>query len=54
MPLDKSQGREDNLMYKVSEGYNLNKNDKTYFDKFNVMDLFSAGRGMNTSASAYS
>ena len=47
MPLEKIKGREDNLMYKVSEGYNLESNDKTYFDKYNVMDLLSASRSLN-------
>ena len=39
--LHRGSGREDNLIYKVSEGYNLNENDKTYFDKFNIMDMLS-------------
>ena len=33
-------------MYKVSDGFNLETNDKTYFDKFNVMDLLSVSRSM--------
>lgn len=28
-------------MFRVSDGYNLDPNDKTYFDKFNVMDILS-------------
>ena len=39
------RGREDNLMYKVSEGYNLdNDEDKTYFKKYNINDIINASR----------
>ena len=41
VPLAMSRGREDNLMYRVSEGYNLESNDKTFFDKYNVMEMLS-------------
>ena len=47
IPLDKVPGREDNLVYKVSEGYNLEPNDKTYFDKFKIMDLLSFSKSVN-------
>ena len=44
IPLTKIRGREDNLMYKVSDGYNLEDAGKqTYFDKYNVMELLSIG-----------
>ena len=41
IPFSKFTGREDNSMFRVSDGYNLDPNDKTYFDKFNVMDILS-------------
>lgn len=47
--LSQIRGREDNLMYRVSDGYNLEKNDKTYFDKHNVMELINASRSLNSS-----
>ena len=44
IPLDKIRGREDNLMYKVSEGYNLkDASEQTFFDKHNIMELLSIG-----------
>ena len=49
IPLSKIKGREDNLMYKISDGFNLEDNDKTFFDKFNVMELLSASKSMNLS-----
>jgi len=30
----KLRGREDNLLYKISEGFNLDEDDKTYFDVY--------------------
>ena len=47
VPFASIKGREDNSMYRVSDGYNLEENDKTYFDKFNVMELLSVSRSMN-------
>ena len=35
----KTRGREDNLMYKISDGYNLETNDKTFWDQNNIYDL---------------
>ena len=32
IPYMKTRGREDNLMYKISDGYNLETNDKTFWD----------------------
>lgn len=51
LPMNKSLGREDNIMYKVSEGYNLNPNDKTYFDKFNIMEMLNLSHSMSTAKS---
>ena len=56
IPLALSRGREDNLMYRVSEGYNLEEKDKTFFDKYNVLDMLSSKSrsGLNsTSVSRY-
>ena len=39
IPYKKTRGREDNLMYNMTEGYNLEPNDKTYWDQNNVYDL---------------
>lgn len=48
IPLAKIRGREDNLMYKVSDGYNLEDAGKqTFFDKHNIMDLMSLNRDTN-------
>ena len=54
IPLAKIRGREDNLMYKVSDGYNLEDSGKqTFFDKHNIMDLLSLNRDVhNDSASS--
>ena len=38
-------------MYRVSEGFNLDSNDKTYFDKYGVMDLIQASRSMSSQKS---
>ena len=50
VPLSKIKGREDNMMYRVSDGYNLEKNDKTFFDKYNVGALLEVSRSMNASS----
>ena len=39
IPYAKTRGREDNLMYKISEGYNLESNDKTFWDVNNIYDI---------------
>ena len=45
VPLAKIKGREDNLMYKLNEGYNLDKTeDRTYFEKHKIMDIIKASR----------
>ena len=44
IPLAKIRGREDNAMYKVSEGYNLNDGDGTYFDSNNIMSMIRNSR----------
>ena len=49
IPLAKIKGREDNIMYRINDGYNLEDNDKTFFDKFNVMELLSVSRSMAAS-----
>lgn len=42
IPLAKIKGREDNLMYRINDGYNLEDGDgKTFFDKFNVLELLN-------------
>jgi len=43
----KSLGR-DNFMYKVSEGFNLDPKDKTYFDKYNILDVLEATRSLTS------
>ena len=35
-------------MYRVSDGYNLDRKDKTYFDKYGVMELINASREMSS------
>ena len=35
-------------MYRVSDGYNLDSNDKTYFDKYNIFDLISNSRSLTS------
>ena len=49
IPLAKIKGREDNIMYRINDGYNLEDNDKTFFDKFNIMELLSVSRSMAAS-----
>lgn len=36
------KGREDNLVYYINEGYNLEDKDKTYFDKYNIRELLES------------
>ena len=50
----KQRGREDNLVYKISEGFNLEEDDKTFFDVYNVKNYLQdsgAQSGMTTSKS---
>ena len=47
--LNKSRGREDNMMYRVSDGYNLEPNDKTYFDKHNILAMLEASKSYSNS-----
>lgn len=55
IPLAKVRGREDNLMYKLSDGYNLeDKTKQTFFDSHNILDLFSIGKSDNDSATSLS
>ena len=35
-------------MYRVTDGYNLDANDKTYFDKFNIMEMLSGSRSLTS------
>ena len=41
IPMHKIKGREDNLVYNINEGYNLQDGDGTFFDKYKIKDLFS-------------
>ena len=52
IPYSKTRGREDNLMYNISEGYNLETNDKTFWDVNNIYDIVmqrKAGRSPTSS-----
>lgn len=40
----KTRGREDNMVYKLNEGYNLERKDKTFFDQHNVMEMLIHSR----------
>lgn len=42
------RGREDNAMYRINDGYNLDSNDKTYFDKYNIFEMISGSRSRTT------
>lgn len=44
--MSKFKGREDNLMYRINDGYNLQDNDRTFFDKHNIAELLSVSRSM--------
>jgi tetrahydromethanopterin S-methyltransferase subunit G len=35
-------GRDDNLLYRISEGYNLEDNDRTYFDKYKIREMMES------------
>jgi len=38
----KQLGRDDNLVYRISEGYNLEENDRTYFDKYKIREMMES------------
>ena len=40
VPFDKVKGREDNLIFNINEGYNLDDRDNTFFAKHGVSEIF--------------
>ena len=36
------------MMYRINDGFNLERKDKTYFDKFNIAELLSVSKNMSS------
>ena len=54
IPMSKIKGREDNMVYRINEGYNLDESDGTFFDEFKLKDLFSGENSVAQSTQAFS
>ena len=39
------------MMYRINDGFNLERKDKTYFDKFNIAELLSVSKNMSSKGS---
>ena len=38
------------MMYRINDGFNLERKDKTYFDKFNIAELLSVSKNMSSNS----